>query len=191
MQYELKQLQKALNMTFIFVTHDQEEALSMSDRIVIFNQGQIEQVGTPREVYETPCNLHVANFIGEVNIFDVEVQSIHEDKITLCIESMPMQFNNAGDYKVGEHIHLIVRPEDIRVWDKTEVTDHTGMLPGKIVDIIYKGSTVDLKVELSSGKVINASEYFDEDDDTLEYSPNELVWVYWTPGWEVLLPHES
>ena len=191
MQYELKQLQKALNMTFIFVTHDQEEALSMSDRIVIFNQGQIEQVGTPREVYETPCNLHVANFIGEANIFDVEVQSIHQEQLTLLIESMPMQFTNPDHYKVGEKLHLIVRPEDIRVWDKTEVTDHTGMLPGKIVDIIYKGSTVDLKVELSSGKIINASEFFDEDDDTLEYAFNELVWVYWTPGWEVLLPYES
>jgi spermidine/putrescine transport system ATP-binding protein len=191
MQYELKQLQKTLNMTFIFVTHDQEEALSMSDRIVIFNQGVIEQIGTPREVYETPINLHVAMFIGEANIFDATVLSLEEQALTIEIESIPLHCKNMSNFKAGDKVHLIVRPEDIRVWSQSEVADTDGMLPGNIVDIIYKGSTVDLKVELPSGKIINASEFFDEDDDKLEYSPNESVWVHWLPGWEVLLPYEN
>ena len=191
MQYELKQLQKTLDMTFIFVTHDQEEALSMSDRIVIFNQGRIEQIGTPRDVYETPSNLRVAMFIGEANIFEIEVQSLHEQDLMTNIESTTLRCKNTGNYSVGDALHLIVRPEDIRVWSETEIPDTQGMLPGKIVDIIYKGSTVDLKVALSSGKIINASEFFDEDDDKLEYLPNETVWVHWLTGWEVLLPHEK
>ncbi|GGI78989.1 spermidine/putrescine ABC transporter ATP-binding protein PotA [Legionella impletisoli] len=190
MQYELKQLQKTLNMTFIFVTHDQEEALSMSDRIVIFNEGRIEQIGTPREVYETPANLHVAKFIGEANIFDLDVKEASEEEILLEIDATPLHCKNTGQFNAGDNVHLMVRPEDIRVWSQAEVTDNENMLPGTIIDIVYKGSTVDLKVELPSGKVINASEFFDEDDDKLEYNIKEAVWIHWLSGWEVLLPYE-
>ncbi|WP_028389208.1 spermidine/putrescine ABC transporter ATP-binding protein PotA [Legionella fairfieldensis] len=190
MQYELKFLQKALKMTFIFVTHDQEEALSMSDRIVIFNHGEIEQIGTPREVYETPSNLHVAKFIGEANIFDIIVQDIEDENLLTEIESVQLHCKNTASCQPGDKLHLIVRPEDIRVWGFTEIDDTSKMLPGKIVDIVYKGSTVDVKVELPSGKIINASEFFDEADDKLEYLINEPVWVHWLPGWEVLLPYE-
>lgn len=191
MQFELKQLQKTLNMTFIFVTHDQEEALSMSDRIVIFNHGVIEQVGTPREVYETPKNLHIAKFIGQANIFNVEVLDARNKNLTIHIESTAIECKNTANYKIKDKLHLMVRPEDIRVWGQNEVPDNSGMLPGKIIDIIYKGSTVDLTVELPTGKKIYASEFFDEDDDKLEYSINEKVWVHWVPGWEVLLPYEN
>ncbi|MFA5960124.1 MAG: spermidine/putrescine ABC transporter ATP-binding protein PotA [Tatlockia sp.] len=191
MQYELKQLQKALNMTFVFVTHDQEEALSMSDRIVVFNHGHIEQIGTPREVYETPSNLQVAKFIGETNIFDIRVEAISEGFITTAVENIALHCKKTGNFHIGDKAHLIIRPEDIRVWSLSEVTETSNMLPGTIVDIVYKGSTVDLKVRLASGKIINASEFFDEDDDKLEYAPNEKVWVQWLPGWEVLLPYEA
>lgn len=191
MQYELKQLQKTLNITFIFVTHDQEEALSMSDRIVVFNQGHIEQIGTPREIYETPSNLHVAQFIGEVNIFDITVTEVSDDWFITEIESMRIKCKKHKPVLLGECYKLLVRPEDIRVWDQSEAVNKEPMLNGKIVDIIYKGKTVDLKVELLSGKVINASEFFDEDDDKLIYSMHENVFVHWPSGWEVLLPHED
>lgn len=191
MQYELKQLQKTLNMTFIFVTHDQEEALSMSDRIVVFNHGQIEQIGTPREIYETPCNLHVARFIGHANIFDIQVTQTDADNLLTNIESIPWRCKNTGNYATGSRLHLVVRPEDIDVWSENETPDTNDMLPGKIVDIIYKGSTVDVKVQLTSGKIINASAFFDEDDDKLEYSLNESVWLDWPMGWDVLLPYEK
>ncbi|KTC91121.1 spermidine/putrescine ABC transporter ATP-binding protein PotA [Fluoribacter dumoffii] len=191
MQSELKQLQKMLNMTFIFVTHDQEEALSMSDRIVVFNHGHIEQIGTPKCIYETPANLYVAMFIGETNIFDVQVHALKDQDLMTAVEDVPLFCKNTGNYKVGDRLHLIVRPEDIRVWGLSEVDNPAGMLPGRIVDIIYKGSTVDLKVALASGRIINASEFFDEDDDKLEYTLAEQVWVQWLPGWEVLLPYES
>lgn len=191
MQSELKQLQKTLNMTFIFVTHDQEEALSMSDRIVVFNHGHIEQIGTPKAVYETPANLHVAMFIGEANIFDVQVLSIKGSEFITELEGIQLVCTNNGNYEAQDWVHLIVRPEDIRVWSLSEVGNTDGMIPGRIRDIIYKGSTVDLKVALPSGKIINASEFFDEDDDKLEYSLNEPVWVQWLPGWEVLLPYEG
>lgn len=191
MQFELKQLQKTLNMTFIFVTHDQEEALSMSDRIAVFNEGQIEQIGTPREVYETPQNLTVAQFIGETNIFELEIIQTDSNKAMVEIESIPLWVKNKHAFNINDKLYLVIRPEDIKVWGQSEISDNKDMIPGSIVDIIYKGSTVDLKVELSSGKIIHASEFFDEDDDKLEYSLNEAVWIHWLPGWEVLLPYEK
>jgi spermidine/putrescine transport system ATP-binding protein len=160
----------------------------MSDRIVVFNHGRIEQIGTPREIYETPNTLHVAKFIGETNIFDVPVLSIENQDVITEIESVSLACKNTGNFQPGDTMHLIIRPEDIRVWSKHEVTDTENMLPGEIFDIIYKGSTVDLKVKLPSGKIINASEFFDEDDETLEYTLQEQVWVHWLKGWEVLLP---
>lgn len=191
MQYELKQIQKKLNMTFIFVTHDQEEALSMSDRIIIFNHGQIEQSGAPREVYETPSNLFVARFIGEANIFDCEIENIEGKELLTTIETTQLRCRLHHPFNTGDKAHLVIRPEDIRVWNQHEIDDSKGMIPGKITDIVYKGSTVDLKVTMPSGKVINATEFFDEDDDKLEYNLNESVWIQWLPGWEVLLPYEG
>jgi spermidine/putrescine transport system ATP-binding protein len=191
MQYELTQLQKKLGMTFIFVTHDQEEALSMSDRIVVLNDGHIEQIGTPREVYETPQNLFVANFIGEANIFDVTIASNDGQNHQVKVENETISCLSKQIYPTNTKLHLIIRPEDIRVYNQMEVEDTQGMIAGRIMDIVYKGSTVDLKVKLPSGMVINASEFFDEDDEDLEYTLNESVWVHWLPGWEVLLPHEA
>lgn len=191
MQSELKQLQKTLNMTFVFVTHDQEEALSMSDRIVIFNHGHIEQIGTPRQIYETPVNLYVASFIGEANCFETCVEEIQGEQLIVTIENTKMTCRNSRNYRKQQQLHLIIRPEDIRVWSLSEIEEHENMILGKIIEIVYKGSTVDLKVQLPSGKIINASEFFDEDDDKLEYAPNETVWVQWPCGWEVLLPYET
>ena len=187
MQYELKQLQKALHITFIFVTHDQEEALSMSDRIVILKQGEIEQIGTPREIYETPCNLSVAQFIGETNCFDVRISAI-DQFLHVMVESIPIHCKLINSAKVDDDFHLIVRPEDVRVWSLHEVKNTEHMIPGKIIDIVYKGSTVALKVALPSGKIISAIEFFNEDDDKLEYKDQEPVWVQWLCGWELMLP---
>jgi spermidine/putrescine transport system ATP-binding protein len=86
MQLELKQLQKQLGITFIFVTHDQEEALSMSDRVVVMHEGYIEQIGTPREIYEEPSNLQVAKFIGEANIFDTAIVEANNKNLVVEIE---------------------------------------------------------------------------------------------------------
>ena len=191
MQYELKQLQKSLNMTFIFVKHDQEEALSMSDRIAVLKQGDIEQIGTPRQIYETPSNLSVAQFIGETNCFDVTIEAIAKKYIHVSVESVPIRCKKSIAAEVGDQFHLIVRPEDVRVWSLHEVTDAKHMIPGKIIDIVYKGSTVALKVALNSGRVISAIEFFNEDDDKLEYQDQETVWVQWLTGWELLLPYEN
>lgn len=189
MQIELKMLQRKLGITFIFVTHDQEEALLMSDRVVVMNVGNIEQLGTPRNVYEEPQNLFVADFIGEANIFETVVTEEKDGTITAPIEGKNFIFKNKKGFKKDQKILVVVRPEDIEVWGQAEITDTKDVIPAVVEQAIYKGSTVDLIVRLPSGKRIAATEFFDEDDEKLEYTIGEKVGVQWVVGWEVLL-HE-
>lgn len=192
MQLELKQLQRRLGIAFIFVTHDQEEALSMSDRVVVMHEGLIEQIGTPRQVYEEPSNLNVAQFIGEANIFEGEVLNVNGNKQAIIkLLDHPRPVKTARSLTIGEKVHVLIRPEDVRVWGQSEVTDTTDMFAGTVEEVIYKGTTVDLMVRLTNQAVIAATEFFDEDDDRLEYKMGEPVWVSWTPGWEVILPYET
>ena len=193
MQIELKQLQRTLGITFIFVTHDQEEALSMSDRVVVLQGGKIQQIGTPREVYENPQNIAVAEFIGEANIFTAEVFESDAKQFSAIIEGKKHQLINRKNVQAGDKIYILIRPEDLRVWGQAEVDDQEreNMLPGNVEEVIYKGTTVDLMVRLKSNKLIAATEFFDEDDEKLEYGIGEAVWVNWLPGWEVILPYET
>lgn len=191
MQIELKQLQRKLGITFIFVTHDQEEALSMSDRVVVMQEGYIEQIGTPRQVYEDPGTLNVATFIGEVNIFEGEVLRKDGNRIAIQVLGKERAAKSKREHSIGEKVHVIVRPEDVRVWNLDEVQDTSEMYPGKVEEVIYKGTTVDLIVRLRNNKTIAATEFFDEDDERLEYKMGAEIWISWSAGWEVILPHES
>ncbi len=193
MQIELKQLQRQLGITFIFVTHDQEEALSMSDRVVILEEGQVEQIGTPREVYEEPRNLAVAKFIGEANIFDAEALEVQGQHLTVEILGKRRQVKSKRAITKGSKVHVLIRPEVVRVWHLSEVKDNLDeMFPGTVEEVIYKGTTVDLIVRLKNNhSCVSATEFFDEDDEKLEYTLGETVWVTWPEGWEVLLPDET
>jgi spermidine/putrescine transport system ATP-binding protein len=194
MQLELKQLQRRLGITFIFVTHDQEEALSMSDRIVVMQEGFIEQIGTPQQVYEEPQSLAVAKFIGEVNIFEGDVVSVNGgNQLTVHVLGKTVPAKSQRTFHVNEKVHFILRPEDVNVWGQPEVEadEITHMFSGVVEEVIYKGTTVDLMVRLPNNMLIAATEFFNEDDDRLEYKMGEKVWVDWTPGWEVILPYES
>lgn len=192
MQIELKQLQRKLGITFIFVTHDQEEALSMSDRVVVMEEGYIEQVGTPRQVYEEPQTLNVAKFIGEVNIFDGDIVQVDDKKVTVNVLGKLRTVPSSRRFSAGEKVNVLIRPEDVRVWGQPEVKDASEMFAGTVEEVIYKGTTVDLMVRLTANnQVIASTEFFNEDDDRLEYKMGEPVWVNWASGWEVILPHET
>ena len=190
MQIELKNLQKELNMTFIFVTHDQEEALSMSDRIIIFNQGKIEQMGTPFEIYENPNNLYVAKFIGETNIFNITVHELSTELMYTKVAGIRLACKRPRNVCCGDPMHLIVRPEDIKVQHVQANQDLSSKIIGEIVDITYKGSTVDLIIRLNSGQLIASTSFFDEGHALLDYKLHERVYIEWPTGWEVLLPYE-
>ena len=211
MQSELKRLQRELGITFVFVTHDQEEALSMSDRIAVMKDGKFQQIGTPIEIYETPANLFTAKFIGETNLFKAEVKGVYPEQpdrdgqvtngrieVEVCeaqAQDGPTPVRNlrrpdfANDVQVGDIVNLLLRPEDLRIYDPSD-KEHSGLL-GHVIESNYKGSTLDSIIELDNGHIIKASEFFDEDDPSFDYKLNEGVKVSWVDGWEWVLPEDD
>jgi spermidine/putrescine transport system ATP-binding protein len=199
MQLELKQLQRRLGITFVFVTHDQEEALSMSDRVVVMDAGRIQQIGPPRSIYETPANLFVASFVGEINLLPAVVEAVGGDGLEVAVEGHRMRLPvGTAVHTVphpGDAVFLGVRPEDLRIWRQVEVTEdlQPTLFPAVIDEVIYKGSTVDLQVRLvGSGTRLATTQFFNEDDPAiteLDFAAGEAVYVSWVPGWEVVLPH--
>lgn len=191
MQNELKALQRKLGITFIFVTHDQEEALSMSDRIVVMNHGRIEQDGTPREIYEEPENLFVASFIGEINIFDaVVLHRIDEQRVRAKVEGRECDIYAKQDVNPGQKLHVMLRPEDLRVEEINDATPTDGII-GYIRERNYKGMTLESVVELENGKQVLVSEFFNEDDPDFDHSLNQKMAITWVESWEVVLVDES
>ena len=189
MQGELKRLQRELGITFVFVTHDQEEALSMSDRVVVLKSGLVQQLGTPREVYERPANLFTAGFVGETNLFPGQVLELDDSNIRVNVlgNSRKLRRRPGFSAQPGERVHVLLRPEDIRVLDP----DGDQGVAGKIVERNYKGSTLDSVIHLEDGTEVLASEFFDEDDPMFDYRLGEPVKVSWVDGWEWLLPEEA
>jgi spermidine/putrescine transport system ATP-binding protein len=191
MQIELKQLQEKLKITFMLVTHDQEEALSVADKVIVMNDKKIEQIGTPREVYETPSNLFVAKFIGEINVFEATVLSVKEDKVILLVEgSVKYETKNELNLLPNEKVKLLFRPEDLSTETIKDSKTIDNVLIGKVTNTTYKGATLDSSIVLKNGKEIKASEFFDEDDEDFDYKVGENVTITWISGWEVILRNE-
>lgn len=191
MQIELKQLQRNLGITFVFVTHDQEEALSMSDTVVVMQQGRIVQQGTPREIYEDPKNSFVASFIGESNLWEIFIQEISRQGLHVMLQGILYKLKDTKKFKPGDRACLLIRPEDVRVYHHTEIKNSDKKIPAVVEAIIYKGMTIELILKLSDGKLISASEFFHEDNgERLTYTIGEAVWVDWLPNAEIILPYD-
>ncbi len=191
MQNELKALQRKLGITFVFVTHDQEEALTMSDRIVVMREGRIEQDGTPREIYEEPKNLFVASFIGEINNFDATVvERLDEQRVRASVEGRECNIYVNFPVVPGQKLNVMLRPEDLRV-EEIHHTDGVDGLVGYVRERNYKGMTLESTVELDTGKMVMVSEFFNEDDPDFDHSLNQKMAITWVESWEVVLPDEK
>ncbi len=195
MQLELRQFQRQLGITFIFVTHDQEEALSMSNRIVVMNDGKIEQSGAPKEVYKFPRNLFVAKFLGETNILEGKVRNTNSHRLDLSLEGMPVSVykpsENHGRLQPGSRVNVLIRPEDLRIWRRDELQDGTELFSATVEEVIYKGATVDLVLRLTTGRLLSASRFLNEKNDGAVFLMGEQVFLDWASGREVILPHET
>ena len=190
MQVELKALQRQLGITFVFVTHDQEEALSMSDRVVVMNAGQIEQIGQPREIYEKPSSRFVAQFVGESNLLDGFVtERLTGDSCKANVEGLACVLREAESFQVGDHFNVLLRPEDFHL---VAASDPSARLRGQLVEKIYKGMTLDSVVELDNGKRLSASEFFDQEDHAVdEFQIGMRVGVSWVAGRERVLKDQA
>ncbi len=192
MQNELKALQRQLGITFIFVTHDQEEALTMSDRIIVMNKGNIEQDGTPREIYEEPKNLFVARFIGEINVFDAKViERVNEKTVKANVEGRVCEIYTALPVKPEQHLKVLLRPEDILI-EELDENEQSKAIIGHISDRNYKGMTLESSVILDHNNMkVLVSEFFNEDDPHMDHSIGQKVALTWHEGWEVVLDDED
>jgi len=198
MQRELKQLQRTLGITFILVTHDQDEAFAMSDRVVVMQAGQIEQIGTPMEIYEEPVNLYVARFVGDINVIDGEIEArTGPATYQARVEGGTVSLKSHRDLQPGQPIHILLRPEDFRLELEQDMAASENLsakfeqarLKGRVRRVFYHGATYDVEVDLASGARIQVTEFFDDDSDSLYFKPGDQVALGWHQGWEVVLPH--
>lgn len=188
MQNELKHLQRRLGISFIFVTHDQEEALTMSDRIIVMNKGKIVQDGTPREIYEEPANLYVAEFIGEINVFNATViERLDAQRVKANVEGRECVINTELEVFPGKELSVLLRPEDLTIEEIKETDVNPEGIVGRIVDLNYKGMTLDSRIELPDGRIVIASEFFNEDDPSKDHNIGQRVAITWFDSWEVVL----
>ncbi|SFR64651.1 ABC transporter ATP-binding protein [Anaeromicropila populeti] len=170
MQLELKRLQKKLNITFIYVTHDQEEALSMSDRIAIMHDGVLEQVAEPWEIYEKPATKFVATFIGETNLFEGYVKEIKEKEVSVVIESGTIR-GTGESFVENEMIAVSVRPERMQY---SLVPVEGFQLKGKVKEQVYVGSIRKTIVMIGNGNEIKIERLAGE-----PLPMDGTVYLYW------------
>lgn len=179
MQVELKHLQRQLGITFIYVTHDQEEALTMSDRIAVMNRGNLEQVGTPEEIYNHPETKFVADFIGESNIIEGYIEEMSEDSIEVTMESGKARIGETG-YRLEEMVYLCVRPENLKL--STEQVEGF-RFRGQVREHIFVGSINKTMVEMPNGQMLKAET--PAEDELIPVGT--VVNVYWNPGKVVVM----
>ena len=152
MQYELIRLKNELGITFVYVTHDQEEALTMSDTIVVMNQGYIQQIGTPEDIYNEPENAFVADFIGHSNIIDA---TMIEDRL---VEILGVKWQCVDEgFGKNKPVDVVIRPEDVELVDPAD-----GIIEGNVTSNIFKGVHYELEVKANGYDwMVHTTKYFE------------------------------
>ncbi len=171
MQIELKRLQKKLGITFVYVTHDQEEAMTMSDRIAVMRDGVILQMGAPMEIYERPATRFVADFIGESNVLEGRVTGVKEGMLSVETPAGGVQCWGQG-FGVGDALCVAIRPEYLRI--SREPVDGFS-LPATVKDFIYMGALIKTSLDLKNGQEVKLSR-LEADSSMLEADAEHLWW---------------
>ena len=164
MQVEIRRLQESLHITTVHVTHDQSEALSLSDRIVVMNQGKIEQIGTPEDIYVHPYNSFVADFIGESNLLEGYITQLEGGDGTITIRltgGEGIRVIGTCHASIGTRIGIVIRPEAIQVFTYVEHAEKDNSFPAILSRVIYSGPITTILLELKSGQELKANIYSD------------------------------
>jgi spermidine/putrescine transport system ATP-binding protein len=176
MQLELKQLQEQVGITFIYVTHDQEEALTMSDRIAVMNEGKVLQIGSPEEIYERPSTRFVADFIGETNILEGTAEEINGESIVVSLEGQAMIKAHCNvPIKVGQTVGVVIRPEKISL-------AATGLVEGRVLETIYIGTDTRYIIRLKDNTSITVREQNLNSNQPNKYKRGDKVGLNWDPA---------
>ncbi|MBB3132314.1 putrescine transport system ATP-binding protein [Rhizobium pisi] len=187
-QFELMDLQQSLGLTFVVVTHDQEEAMTMADRIAVMSHGKVVQVATPAEIYEAPNCRFVADFIGDVNIFDGKVTTASNGAVEIAVDSgFTVRTASSGAPAVGSALGFAIRPEKLRVTRAAPANASINATKGELWDIGYLGDMTVFHVRLPNGNVVKASSLNAQRtvDDPFTY--DQEVWVSFDEDSGVLL----
>jgi putrescine transport system ATP-binding protein len=158
-QFELMGIQDRLGITFVVVTHDQEEAMILSNRIAVMNKGRLDQVGTPKEVYEYPNSRFVADFIGTINMFEGLVEDVSNGVVSVRCESVGTTIRALSDIRpaVGEKVCLAIRPEKIFISQDEPESEWNTSLRGVVDDLGYFGNLSLYRIRLETGKIVQVS----------------------------------
>jgi spermidine/putrescine transport system ATP-binding protein len=201
MQLELKSLQMRVGITFIYVTHDQEEALTMSDRLAVMDRGQVLQVGSPVEIYERPNCRFVADFIGETNFLSGVVTAIDGNYAWLRLSTEGQEFGQEvfglrqGELRVGQQAVLSVRPEKISLVSERN-GKHANWVPIEIINTAYIGSDTRIAVSIAAGgqarSILNVWEQnrISSLSEVLHYPTGQSMWATWIAENALVLPQE-
>lgn len=182
MQIELKRLQKKLGITFIYVTHAQDEALTMSDRIIIFKGGKIEQIGSPQDIYHRPNSLFVADFIGDSNVFKGTVVKKTTNYTTIYLDYDDDYVKvKSGDFEIGSKVMVMVRPEDIHIKKK----DGFSLLEAKVKDVIYNGVFTRIIASYKKQEIKINVEVIEE------YKKGDIIYLEIDSEWSYLIGSKS
>jgi spermidine/putrescine transport system ATP-binding protein len=182
LQLDLRSLQKTVGTTFVYVTHDQDEALTMSDRLAVLDHGRVMQVGTPSEVYSAPQNIHVATFLGTTNLWEGEVLSADHGVLCCRVGEVDLRVNASGPQQ-GETVSVMVRPERVVVSQSAAPDDATNVLRGRVDTLTFRGARtavhLDIRGLLIEAEVANIGgeppEWLEEGADvSVHVSPRAL-----------------
>jgi spermidine/putrescine transport system ATP-binding protein len=187
MQFELKRIQREVGITFVHVTHDQEEALAMSDRLAVMNEGRVEQVGAPAEIYDRPATAFVAGFIGRANLWPATVRDRVGDQATVSALGAPAiaAACHAPALGAGDAGTLMVRPERIRV-HAAPPTDTRSAVEVTVADLVFQGPLVRAVLHAAGGEVVVAD--LPHRSEAPPLRPGDRAWAAWTADAALVLP---
>ena len=187
-QFELMDIQEKTGTTFVIVTHDQEEAMTVASRVAVMDQGKLMQVATPDRIYENPNSVYVADFIGDVNIIQGRATSTGEDTYRIdWAEGQPsLTATSANHFSDGQTCHLAIRPEKVTI-SAERPADAVNAVQGKVHDIAYLGNLSTYYVELSNGIIIKAQTANTRRISRRSFTWEDPVWLSWTATAAVLL----
>ncbi|PCH74992.1 MAG: polyamine ABC transporter ATP-binding protein [Rhodobacteraceae bacterium] len=187
-QFELMDIQEKTGTTFVIVTHDQEEAMTVASRVAVMDEGCLIQVSTPDRIYESPNSVYVADFIGDVNIIKGTAKAQGDDlyQVNWSDGMPPLNATSETDFSDGQTCHLAIRPEKVAISaDKPDGADNA--VQGKILDIAYLGNLSTYHVELTSGVIIKAQTSNTRRISRRSFTWEDPVWLSWTATAGVLL----